>query len=100
MAETAVGRQSRPGFEAVAHRAGWQVIAPPGHRPSGRFGGVALAVRADKYALVRSKHSSSAHVDWLRADLEGAAAPVSCIAVYRHRTAGAWWPEVAEAVTE
>eukprot|EP00969_Alexandrium_andersonii_P151489 6697653-Alexandrium_andersonii.AAC.1 len=28
MAEAAVGEQSRPGFEAVAHRAGWQVIAP------------------------------------------------------------------------
>eukprot|EP00969_Alexandrium_andersonii_P084882 3744017-Alexandrium_andersonii.AAC.1 len=76
MAETAAGKQSRPGFGAAAHRAGWQVIAPPGHRPSGRFGGVALAVRADKYSLVSSKHSSSAHVGWLRADVEGSAAPL------------------------
>eukprot|EP00969_Alexandrium_andersonii_P056519 2492261-Alexandrium_andersonii.AAC.1 len=29
LAETAVGRHSRPGFEALAHRAGWQVVAPP-----------------------------------------------------------------------
>eukprot|EP00969_Alexandrium_andersonii_P050951 2238917-Alexandrium_andersonii.AAC.1 len=63
IAETAVGRQSRPGFEALAHRAGSRVVASPGHRQDGRFGGVAVAVRADKYSLVRSEHSSSRGVD-------------------------------------